>query len=469
MAILSEFVSSGAPGNPYTQPAFAIWSNQGGSYGGVNFIDHNYNTIQRYQYSNSGSGDAGMSSTSAPEMFDSYSGSDYTRTNAPAQTNANYTNPQFAGYLGHLSFNCGYYNKGNAGIEMVGSTAYSSYRAVALRDNCVIVNDIDQDYAIWVNGTTFKIGQRNIDQYAFHLSSLTGQYITVTTKNAGYSNTRYGSGCYNAKTNKFCMMESNASYTWKPVIYSNVPGLRYYSGNMYRDVTELTTAQTVGTTGPLYTYFNNAANYTTSYVAASGKPRNSGVEDNYRCITVLCDNDKVVMFQMLPGGNPGAWLHRWAANGTAEGSLRTWSGTTSYGLDQGDRFGVRWVVSSDGRYVMAYCPYYYYGSGQHTVIIRVSDGKFIWDATNDTTYSYYFTPIGKSDFVCMSNVNADGGSGLYVQPINCDHLFASTADNAQANLTRAFITQLISPNYNSTDYPLLIPLQYDTRAFITAT
>jgi len=469
MAILSEFVASGAPGNPYTQPAFAIWSNQGASYGGVSFIDHNLNTIQRHMYSNGTNAETSMSSTSAPEMFDTWSGSDYTRTSSPAQSNANYTNSQFAGYLGHISFNSGAYNFGECGIEMIGGTAYSSYRATGMRDCCTIVNDIDQDYAIWVNSTIFKIGPRSLDYYAFHNYSVTGQNISVTTKNAGYSNTRYGTGSYNAKTNKFCMMESNAGYAMKPVIYSNVPNLRYYSQNMYRGVTESLTAQTANTTGALYTHFNTVSNYTTSYAAASGKPRNNGIEDNYRCITVMCDNDKVVMYQMIPNGNPNAWVTRWAANGTSEGSLKTYGGTTSYGYDQGDRFGARWHVTTDGRYIIAYSPYYYYGCGSHCAIIRVSDGKFIWDQNNDTTYSYYFSPVGVSDFAMMININADGGAGLYMQSINCDHLFASTADAAQANITRAYISQNLSGNYNSTDYPLLIPLQYDNRAFLTAT
>jgi len=466
MALSSEFVSSGVPGNPWKQPCFAIWSNNG-SYGGVNFVDHNMQTLSREQYDNGSYGAQAMRSNGAPEMFDNWAGSSYTLSQAPAQSNSEYTCSQYQGYLGHIVFAANHYDKGNCGIEMMGSTGYNSYRSIALRNNCVIVNDIDQDYAIWVSDTQLKTGPRSLDWYAYHWHSNSGQYITVSTKNAGYANTRYGTGSYNAKTNKLCIMESNGSYAMKPVIYSNVPSLRWYSKNMYRGDAESFSAQTAGQNGALYTHFNTAANYTTSYGFATGKPRNANIEDNYRCVTVMCDNDRVVMMQMIPNGNPGAWITRWSAAGTSEGSLRNWSGTTSYGLDQGSRYGIRYCVSSDGQFVLAWCPYYYYGSGPHTALIRVSDGKIVWDQTNDTTYSYWFFPRGKSDFVCTSNVNADGGSGMYYQIINTHQLMDGTADAQQVNMTRSFITQLLSSNYNSTDYPYCIPLQYDTRAFNT--
>ena len=99
---------------------------------------------------------------------------------------------------------------------------------------------------------------------------------------------------------------------------------------------------------------------------------------------VLGDNGRVLMFQMIP--HSGAWIHRWDENGSPSGNMRHWSGTTSYGREQGERFGMRWQVTSDGRYITGYCPYYYYGSGWLGCFIRVSAGKWLWDQSTDTSY-----------------------------------------------------------------------------------
>ena len=58
-------------------------------------------------------------------------------------------------------------------------------------------------------------------------------------------------------------------------------------------------------------------------------------------------------------------------------SWRTWDQgwTTTYGYEQGNRFGSRWQVSSDGDYWWAWCLPYYYGSGIYFLVVRVSDGN----------------------------------------------------------------------------------------------
>ena len=53
---------------------------------------------------------------------------------------------------------------------------------------------------------------------------------------------------------------------------------------------------------------------------------------------MLCDNDRLVMFQMIP--SYGSWVARWNSptvdgNGNCQGSVQNMSWTTSYGVDQG--------------------------------------------------------------------------------------------------------------------------------------
>lgn len=467
MANLSSFVGGQIPGDPYKQPCFAVWSNIATTSGaGFNIVDHRYQTMARYMYNNSSSygGGSAMNSTGAPELFDNNYNAAYTRTDNTPSSNSQYTIPSYTGYLGHLVHPMSWNAGSNSSGEIVGSSRYEDHLGLAFRDNGVIVNETHQDYAIWIYNGTMRVGPRSSMWYGHSYNQSTNT-ISISAKQTGYGTTNYGSMGYNAKTNKMVIMESNGSYGRRPVIYNNVPQLRYYRNNVYRDATEQYAAYTGGSTGPLYTHFNDAANYTTTYAAQSGKPRNNDGEDNYRGICVMCDDGSVVWHQMIPGGSPGAWISRWDSSGVHSGSLKQWSGTTSYGVDSGNRYGVRYVVSSNGKYVLAHNQYYYYGSGSHVALIRVSDGKIVWDENNRTDHGYTYVPNGANDFAAFSSDNSDGGSGVYYQHIDSEHQMNIQGDVTQGNMCRGTLTQIIGSNYNSTDYPRIIPLFYDTAAF----
>lgn len=460
MQLLGNILTNSIPSNPYKQPAFALWSNVS-TYGGFSTYDHNLNCIGRYMMNNNGFGSSAIGSTGSPELFDTNYTVAYTKTNANTSTTANYpTGCSNTGYLGHIVFPMG---EGVSG-DMVGPNANTTYRATAFRDLGTIVNEVDQKYAIWLSSTNFVVGPRSATWYYTNTQSLANNKLTISDKQSGFTGAKYGNVSYNAKTNQMCIIEASASYTFKPTVYSNVPKLSQYTENQYLNMTDQSAARTALTSSDLYTFFNTASNYVLTYATSTGKPSNNGTEDNGRCIPVMCDNGKIVMFQMIP--STGAWVHRWNADGTAAGSVINMTYTTSYGIDQGIRYGARYVVSSDGRYVLAYCPSYYYHSGYQAALIRVSDGKVLHDYNNDSTNGYHFTPIGKSDFLVSSTVNADG-SGLSMNLINSDYLMYTTADVGRIDMGRTMKTQLISTNYNSTDYPCLIPLQYDTKVFST--
>ena len=228
------------------------------------------------------------------------------------------------------------------------------------------------------------------------------------------------------------------------------------------NITEQNNGISENSTGSLYTYFNTSSNRTT-YDNSSGKPTNNTNEDNYRCITVLCDNDRVVMFQMIP--HYGCWTCRWNTSGNSEGNIWSSSHTTSYGYEQGDKFGVRWVVSSSGEYVIAYCPSYYYGSGLMCVMVRVSDGKVIYGYHHDGSYGHQFAPLGKHDFVCAMQVNTDGGSGMYYRVIRSKREMMRLGDLGNFNPRDNMRTYVIDTPFYSTAYPAMIPAYYDTSLF----
>lgn len=459
--LLGNTLTNYTPSNAYLQPAFAVWSNQS-SYGGYSIYDHNYNCIGRFMITdtNRGGGGAQMSSTGAISS-DDYITSRYALTSSqPGGTTDCYSQgAPSAGFLGNLSHAMG---SGFAG-DLVRNSTELTRRAQAFRDVGTIVNEADQVYAIFNNGAEISVGPRSATWYGLQRFTLSQGYVTVTTKNAGYSGTRYGRVSYNAKTNQLCIIESNGSYVHKPVVYNNVPRLSQYSNREFFGTTEQLAAFTQATSSNLYTYFNTAANYSTAYAASTGTPTNNSTEDNYRGIPVMCDNGKIVFVNMITTW--GFWVHRWGTTGLSEGAIVAQSNTTSYGIDQGVHYGIRFVVSSDGRYVMAYCASYYYQAGIYCALIRVSDGKTIYDFEHPNSRGYQFTPIGKSDFMCQNGANANSGAGLYFQHIASDWLMNTTADSARANMVRTMATEIIGSNYNSTDYPCIVPLMYDTKPF----
>lgn len=468
---LTNILSNHNPSKAYTQPAFAIWSNPSSGPGGFSTYDHNYNCIGRSTMTNTGSygGTAAMNSTGAPEMFDNWANTQILGlTNGTAST-TNYMQKgaNSCGYLGNIVFTMG---EGFAG-DMSGSTGAAGYRAPAFRDCGTIVNEIDQNYAIWIryittNTLQFVVGPRSAQWY--HNQTINrddARNLTITTKNSGYGNTMYGNMSYNVKTAKLCILECDGAFRFKPTVYSGVPVLKQYAENQYYGMTEQSAARSVKTGSSLYTFFATGANYATNYVFWTGKPANGSTEDNTRCIPIMCDNGKIVAHQMISSGGNYFWAHRWNADGTAEGSLYSGTYTTSYGVDQGAAYGARFCVSSDGRYVLAYNAAYYYSSGVQMMLTRVSDGKTIYDFNNDSSYAYMFTPMGKSDFACFRDVNADGGAGVYHQHITSDWLMWTSADKARVNMCRLNMIQMLSSNYNSTDYPTIIPIIYDTKIF----
>jgi hypothetical protein len=459
--LLGNTLTNYTPSNAYLQAAFAVWSSNG-SYGGYSIYDHNYNCIGRFMLGNNnrGGGGAVMSSTGAPSSEDNYNGR-YARTNELPDTVSDCFSQgaPSAGFLGNLSHAMG---SGFAG-DLIRNSTEMTRRAQAFRDVGTVVNESDQVYAIFNNSAEISVGPRSATWYGFQRFSLGKGYVTVTTKNSGYNNTRYGRVSYNAKTNQLCIIESNGSYVHKPVVYNNVPRLSQYSNREFFGTTEQLAAFTQATSSNLYTYFNTAANYSTAYAASTGKPTNNGTEDNYRGVPVMCDNGKIVFAQMIP--SYGFWVHRWGTTGLSEGAIVAQSNTTSFGIDSGVHFGIRFVVSSDGRYVMAYCASYYFQAGIYCALIRVSDGKTIYDFEHPNSFGYQFTPIGKSDFMCQNGDNSDSGNALRFQHIASDWLMNTTADSARANIVRTQASQIIGSNRNSTDYPCIVPLMYDTKPF----
>ena len=285
----------------------------------------------------------------------------------------------------------------------------------------------------------------------------------------GYSNAMYSTASYNRKRNKLALMETNDSYTYQPFVWNNVPNLRSYahSRKWYQGINEAT-GQISITSSPLQSYFNNNAGGRTVYGQATGKPTNGSTEDQRRGQLVLCDNDRLVMFQMITSW--GSWVARWNSptvdgNSNCQGSIQNMSWTTSYGIDQGARYGSRFVQTSDGRYIAAFCPSYYYGAGSMCAITRVSDGKTLYTNWQSSDSSIVPIPIGKSNFLMCSSSNTDSGHGVKFIQFNCDYRFGNSNDNTDPGMVNNYddpTRYCFDHAYHSTSYVAYIPAMYDT-------
>lgn len=478
---IQESGGGGGTGNahkedPFDQPCFSAYN---GSYNystGWFTWDHNLNVHNWIIGDNNGYSQYRSDNSSQNTEFINEQGSDnwFNTWNEPSSSTDRVNLICYAGYLGHQNFLNGSC-RGSATPWFV-HTNGSSYRSYGFRDVCTLPGETNQDYAVFVQwGGTLRMCQRSSSEYWMGYNYGKLPYVDVPD---GWSNQMYGGGSYNRKTKKMVFMETNDSYTYQPWLWENVPNLRAVAnngGNFEYDHAERYSGYS---TSSLQAYFNQTSNRKTGgyansgyYDYASGKPTNQTTEDQRRCITVLCDNDRIVMFQMIP--SYGAWACRWNSptvdgNGNS-GNLYTWNGTTSYGIDQGERYGARWTMTSDGRYIAMYCPYYYYGSGIFIAVTRVSDGKTLRSSWSTSSESVIPVPFGKSNFLMVSSRNTDGGQGIRFTQFNCDYRFGVGNDVSDPDMIGAIdaSSYQFDSTYYTTSYPGIIPAIYNTSLFNT--
>ena len=467
--------------DPWSQPCFASYTWQHGSYGGGWMLyDHKLNCIATLK----GDGNQAYSSfrsytTGATEFCDAYASADYQETTSHVhQSSRKAQGTQQVGYLGHQNFCSASTRWGNTGGWMCGNSA-QGYRGNMFRDVIPLPNEKYQDYAVTLqhNGSTGTLIQampRSANLYYHYALHDHSWRCNIPIQESGYQG-MYGSGSYRRDKRQLLVMETSTGYTFRPVLWSNVPDLREIAergeNGVYKDMPEQYAARGQYD-NRLQTYFNdsNNADSTTYEISTTASNNYSSTNEcNYRGVATLCDDGQIYFFQMTPGD--GAILHHWASDGSYQGVIMHQEhNNTSYGYDQGVSYGARWNQTSDGRYIWKYCAAYYYGSGGHFVAVRVKDGKYLTWWTSDTNYARQTCPIGKSSICVFTDNNADGGSGLYHNIIDFEKKFAVLENGSSSlNLQSSWLTQLIDTPSNTTSYPGMVPLMYDTSLFTSET
>ena len=478
-AVSSSGGSSTDFNDPFEQPCFTSYTGQYNHTSGYFTWDHN---LERHNWIHGDHNQHGMyrsdNTSYATEFIQDQGSSQW--FNTQSQPDSSTDRPNLCSYTGYLGHQC-FINTSRTG----GATAWftrspgSERRAYAFRDVGTLPGETHQDYAIYCHwGGDLRIGQRNPTEY---FSGINYNYMPTVNIPDGWSNQMYGGVSYNRKKNYLLFMETNDSYTYQPWLWKNCPNLRAIANagsNFHYNEVERYSNHNMSSECSLWKdYFNDTSNRQTGghensgyYSYHTGKPTNNSTEDQRRCVPVICDNERVVMFQMIP--NYGAWVCRWNSpsvdgNGQSQGSQKNFSGTTCYGIEQGHRYGARWTQTSDGRYIAMYSPYYYYGAGVHMTIVRVSDGKTLhsqWQTSGDTCIP---VPYGKSNFLMASSRNTDGGSGVRFGIFFCDWRFANRNNNDDPDMfgTMDMSEYTYDSSYHSTAYPAIIPAIYNTAVF----
>jgi hypothetical protein len=300
-----------------------------------------------------------------------------------------------------------------------------------------IANSTRPNIAIFMSDNKYWIGPRkmstNPDSRMGHARDLPEVGV----------NSKYGSIGFNEKTGQLAILEGNAL------------------GSQFRLVTweNLSPPQNFETSEEFFTQAGITAPLalTTPWFPTSHEPAYQ--EDKKRAVVTVCDNGNIVCSKMFP--HAGFATFEIVKSGgeyqvpTSDIYWHHW--TATYGCEQGAQYGIRHRITLNGKFVIAYAPTYYYGSGIRFSIIRVSDGKVLSNSIHDSSYGFSPIPIRASEFILAWSNNSDGGEGVRHYPLDILPQFETKSSGDTLELGD-MIQHTIDSGYYSTNYPIVIPM-----------
>lgn len=279
---------------------------------------------------------------------------------------------------------------------------------------------------------------------------------SAAIRDVGSYNTTYGSGSYNQRTKTLCIIMGSGSnnyraYFWKhPTVDLMAKGLK--GGEFYKFLSEAK----AGTNGASYFYndFNWATNGSTSYNEAQ-----------YKIKTVMGDNGLVGVMRMSPNNQTTSGYFTPGANGATVSvtNLISLGLTTTYGYDNGDRFGAQHQTTWDASWVACYTPYYYYGSGMNVHFIYTKDpSKQYYRQDANTSLGFQIVPVLENQFLVAVSINNDGNAEMQFASLDpeghrvngLDGGGSALANGGQVHMEWQY--QQLDTNYTSTQYSAIV-------------
>tara|TARA_B100000780_G_scaffold241160_1_gene183535 strand:- start:52 stop:1461 length:1410 start_codon:yes stop_codon:yes gene_type:complete len=415
----------------FKEPCFAVVTVHNDNYWGTHVYDHNLNLCGSKYYSQSSQGTQGTNSTHSSEMASNYYS--YSSSQSTVSSSSDRGNRTSAvGHCGHCDMSVS--GEGEMSFHNGQQTGQSN------RNVGTWLHNSTPELAIYQQDNYLYIAPRSHSSWNQDTSSKGNGYQGFWGARTMNSTSRYGMMSYNEKTKKFAMVENtNGSGAVKLHVWSDVESPATFKTN----------AEFFGTSN-----LNDSTKITSNTEQTTWYNESEG---RYRATIVMCDNGDVFLSRFSP--HQGTCFHKWTLSGGNYNSFsnpNNMSATTTYGMEQGNRFGMRFQISNDGKYIIAFGYYYYYGCGFQASLTRVSDGKTHYWQDSNTTHGWTVAPWRDSGFVIGYSENSDNSNGAFVGTLDAEALLEASGDGASFNC--AWVTSRFDSHYNSTNYPYILPI-----------
>lgn len=420
----------------YPLPLFGVWSNYNN-----NPVLHVYDS----DFSPVSISTAPSYGYTAHEMYSAYTTQNY--TNAQVSTNSsNYTiagcfNNSFAGHQFVNAGSTGSFSHQN--VDNVATTILDAGNTLHA------ISGYRPDWYVALNNTTIALRARNT-HLAVDTLALTSTYATSPT------GTSRGMICYNDTTRTLvAIMALDASNNYRMHVWvapnSRITGK---SGDLHAFLLQAKNE----TNGATYRFrdFSHATTSSGSYN-----------ESRYRMSVISDDLGNVGLVRFTPSAALNYAVMLTAGVGwNTPVVYETLAATTSYGYEQGARYGLRSNVTWDNHWVASYAPYYYYGTGVNAFFVdsRNCLNYYRYSNTN-TANGYQFAPLKESGYVVGISDNADGTVGMRHDFVDLEAIKTtgrlpngSTIANGGALSSIGQNIYSIDTGYNSTNYPCIITM-----------
>lgn len=281
-------------------------------------------------------------------------------------------------------------------------------------------------------------------------------------------NTGYTAISYNVRTNTLAVLEPRDNsnnyrlHVWKNTA-RKLDTENYTAGTMHRFLLEAKTAGTpTALTQASYYYYND-------FQWQSNSSQNYD-ESRRKAYIVMGDNNVVGIARFVPSNI--THYATFAPNfASTSGTLTTLNGhgnTTSYGIEQGTWYGMRYMQTWDNNWFAAYAPYYYYQTGMNVIFFNAKDpSKYYIGQWASTSWGAQLVPFKRDKFIFHAGQsNADGNVGMRLYVVDPGGLLkygrdsngTTVANGANIDLFKSTFTYSFDTRYQSTNYPTVVPM-----------
>lgn len=195
----------------------------------------------------------------------------------------------------------------------------------------------------------------------------------------------------------------------------------------------------------------------------------NAAESLYRLRVIPTTSGKIALARFVPSActHMAVLTPEGSGNtGTLDTSFTTVSCTTSYGIEQGNYYGMRHQITWDNCWVAVFAPYYYYGSGLAGFVINTDDpSQYARLSYPSSSCGVSLIPLRESGFAFSFNEsNADSSQGMNVGLMD----FSTPGFQPSGLLANGGVVSLatsrywIDTGYTSTNYPCLLPVEHWT-------